>query len=363
MKRKMIMAAVMLTLLLAGCGEDPKTQALKEAGQETAAVADTERESTQKTEPTADDIVRTGKEDAPLKVAMVADIAGVDDKSFNQSAWEGLIQLTKDVNARSSYIKANASEDYEKCFDLLVEDGNEMCWGVGYNFGDAIESAAAKYPDVRFGILDRSLDTVPENVTCVTFRMNEASFLVGYIAASVTETNVIGFIGGEDVDVVQEFLSGYKQGAEYYANKNGKQIEIKNSYVGSFVDPERAKKTAALMFEGNCDVVFHAAGAAGIGVIEEAAAEGKYVIGVDSDQSYLAPDVVLTSAMKRVDIAMENLCVQYSIGDNIGGKSLEFGLKEHAVGIPKEHPNFSDELYEKVMEIEQDICDGTIVVQ
>ncbi len=384
-KRTWILAALMLALTLTACGNAAQTDsgedvpkdgtvantetAVQDGGDAEAAdtdgaeATDASEEQKEVKTPTSENIITVSDENPDVRVAMVADMAGVKDHSYNQGAWQGLQNLVNDTNARSSYVKANDASQYELCFDLLVEDGNEMCWGLGYNFSEVVPKMAEKYPDVHFGIVDQSYDEIPPNLTCVTFRMDEASFLVGYIAANVTETGKVGFVGGTDSDVINEFRDGYMQGVEHAAKENGKKVEVSVNYVGDFSDEAKGKEVANEMYTAGCDIVYHAAGGAGIGVFNAAVANDAYVIGVDSDQSYLAPKNVLTSALKRVDIVIENLSLQYAIGDNIGGRSLEFGLKEHAVGIPEAHDNYSDELYERVQEISKEICDGTIVLE
>ena len=225
---------------------------------------------------------------------------------------------------------------------------------------DAVTEAAAVNPELNYAVVDNAFENPPANVTGVTFRAQESSFMVGYIAASVTKTNKIGFIGGIELEVIRQFQYGYMAGAAYAARKLGKDVSVSVQYAESFSDAAKGKAIANKMFSDGCDVVYHAAGNTGQGMIEAAKEAGKWAIGVDRDQSYLAPDNVLTSALKLVSAGVEKLSRAYMNGEKIGGQNVSYGLAEGAVGIPKEHPNFSDEIYNQAMEIGKQISDGKI---
>ncbi|MCR5419235.1 MAG: BMP family ABC transporter substrate-binding protein [Lachnospiraceae bacterium] len=384
MKKRVVELALLLSLaFLAGCGQkedaaeavsqEESSPASEIAEDEQTAVDDgTGQTGTEQAEPEESgeetqsspkgEIVTVGKDDAMLRAGMAADTAGIDDKSFNESAWTGLSELNKSVGARVSYIESPTTEDFGDSLEKLAADGCEICWGIGYQFSDAILEAAAKHPDIHYAIVDHTYDEVPQNVTCATFRSEEPSFLVGYIAAAVSETGKIGFIGGMQDKEIESFQYGYMAGAMQADHDYSKKTEVKIEYLGSFEDPDLGKEKAAAMYEDGCDVIFHAAGGSGTGVIEQAKESGRFAIGVDSDQSYLAPDNVLTSAIKKVNVVVSNISVQYSIGDNVGGKTINYGLAEYAMGIPSEHPNYSDEIYEAAASMQQRIVSGQIEV-
>ncbi len=308
------------------------------------------------------EIITIGDDSAKLKIGMVADVNGLEDHSFNQSAWEGLQSLHNDIGARVSCIEAGEDKDYRADLELLAEAGNQVCWGVGYQFGEPVQEAAAAYPDTHFAVVDYEYEEVPSNVTSAVFRSEESSYLVGYIAAAVSKSHKVGFIGGMDVDVIHPFQYGFMAGARRADEDRGTSTEVVVNYISSFEDKALGKTEAGKMYDLGCDVIFHAAGGAGVGVIEAAEEKNSFVIGVDCDQAYLSPDHVLTSALKEVDVAVSNISVQYNMGDNIGGRTLEYGLAEHAVGIPAEHPNYSDEIYNEVKELEEQIIFGSIQV-
>ena len=306
--------------------------------------------------------VTLGDDNAALKVGMAATGADINDNSFNQGAWEGLKNAHDSVGARVSYIESETDKTYYKSLQRLVDSGNDLCWGIGYEFSDVILKAAEKYPNTNFAILDHVYEDVPQNVTCAGFRAEESAFLVGYIAASVTGTGKIGLIGGSNASPLNAFRYGYLAGAKTASEELGKDISVDSRFIDTFENRDEGYSAAEEMYSSGCDVIFQAAGGAGVGVINAAKDMNKYVIGVDCDQTGLAPDNVLTCALKKVDEAVSNISVQYSIGEDIGGKVLEYGLAEHAVGIPENHPNISDELYNKAMELQDQIIYGEITV-
>lgn len=296
-----------------------------------------------------------------VKVAMVSDTAGVNDKSFNQSAWEGLKLAKENEGIEVSYLESTQQSDYTTNLDKLVDDGNELVWGIGFAMSDALLEAADMNDEVSFAIVDNAYETVPENVTCVTFQAQDSSFLVGYAAGLTTQTDKVGFVGGVSSAIIDQFEYGYRAGVAYAAKELGKDIEVEVRYADSFSDSAKGKAIANTMYSNGCDIVFHAAAGVGIGVIEAAEEVDKWVIGVDSDQSMLAPKNVLTSSLKRVDVAVKDLSERFAKGENIGGQTYSYGLADGGVGIPEQNPNMSDEVYEKTMKVQEQIAAGKIV--
>ena len=273
------------------------------------------------------------------KVAMVTDTGGVNDQSFNQSSWEGLQSLEKNnKGVKVSYLESKQESDYATNLDKTVDSGNKLVWGIGFAMADAITKAAQSNPDVNYAIVDNDYgDKTPANVTGVMFKAQEPSFMVGYVAAKTTKTNKVGFVGGIKGNIIDQFQYGYQAGVQYAAKELGKEITVDVQYAESFADASKGKAIANKMFSSGCDIVFHAAGGVGVGVIEAAKESNKFAIGVDRDQAYLAPDNVLTSALKLANVAVENLSKEAMSGNKIGGKTYTYGLKENAVGIPTEN--------------------------
>lgn len=305
----------------------------------------------------------TPKATKSFNVAMVTDTGGVSDQSFNQSSWEGLQRFEKNTGGKVSYLESKQETDYVTNLDKLVDAGNKLIWGVGFAMSDSILNAAKTNKDVSYAIVDNSYgDKTPDNVTGVMFSAQEPSFIVGYIAGKTTKTDRVGFVGGIKNPIIDQFQYGYQAGVLYAAKELGKTINVDVQYAESFSDASKGKAIANKMFSSGCDIIFHAAGGTGVGVIDAAKEAGKFAIGVDRDQSYLAPDNVLTSALKLVNVAIEKVSTEAMNGTKIGGKTYTYGLKEDAVGIPSENKNVNPEVYKAAMKLEDQIKAGTIVV-
>lgn len=298
-----------------------------------------------------------------LKVTMVTDVGGVNDQSFNQSAWEGLQQAGKDLDVKVSYQESHQDADFVPNLETALDAGNDLIWGIGYKLGDPILEAAKKNPDTKYAIVDYAYEDTPENAVGVVFKQEQPSFLVGYIAAKMTQTGKVGFVGGMEGDVISAFENGYHAGVEYANKVNGTNVEVIIQYAESFTDAAKGKAIANSMYQQGADIVFHAAGGVGDGVIEAAKEQGKFAIGVDRDQNYMAPDNVITSAMKRVDVGVYNVVKDLKDGKFPGGTTVVYGLEEGAVDIaPTSDKHVPKEILDEVEDLKKDIIDGKIEV-
>lgn len=326
----------------------------------------TKQNETKKEEKSSETKVEPKKSDKDFKgklAGMVTDTGGVDDESFNQSAWKGLQKLKNDTGAEVTYIQSDQDSDYLPNLNRLVDKNVDVAWGIGFLLANQVEMAAQQSPDKNFAIIDYAYEKTQPNLTGVVFKAQEPSYLVGYIAANTTKTNKVGFVGGKKGVIIDQFDYGFRAGVKDAAKELGKKIEVVVQYADSFSDEAKGKSIATKIFNGGADVVFHAAGGAGKGVIEAAKEANKFAIGVDQDQSRLAPKNVLTSALKRVDVAIYDVTNKILSGEKIGGKTLVYSSKEAAVGIP-DHTDkslYPKELHEKAMQKQKDIIDGKIV--
>lgn len=298
--------------------------------------------------------------DLPLRVGMVTDVGGVNDQSFNQSAWEGLQKAKKELGIKASYQESKQDADYPGNLETLYDAQNDLIWGIGFKMADVILKAAKQNPKQKYAIIDYSYGSqTPANVVGVMFKAEEGAFLAGYIAAKMSKTNTIGFIGGMAVPIIHAFQYGYKAGAKY-ANKNTTILE---QYSESFTDAAKGKAIANQMISKKADVVFHAAGAVGDGVIEATKEKNKMAVGVDRDQNYLAPKNVITSSMKRVDNAIFQVVSDLKKGVFKGGTTQNFGLKDGAVDIaPTTAKMIPAGLLSEVMELKKKIASGKIKI-
>ncbi|MBS4536606.1 BMP family ABC transporter substrate-binding protein [Clostridium sp. D2Q-14] len=295
-----------------------------------------------------------------MSMAMVTDTGGISDQSFNQSAWEGHQKVEKEIGFDTSYKESSKDSDYAPNLEELLDQGNDLIWGIGYKMAEDIKEAAEMNVDQNYAIIDFDYeDETPDNVVGVLFRDEQSSFLVGYIAGKMTETNKVGFVGGQAGAVIDRFDYGFHAGVQY-ANSD---VEILRQYAESFTDAAKGKSIANSMYQDGVDVVFHAAGGVGDGVIEAAKEQDKWVIGVDRDQNDLAPDNVLTSAMKRIDSAVYNMAKELQNGEFPGGETIYYGLEDGGVGIaPTSDKHVPEDILAEVEDIKQMIIDGEIEV-
>ena len=296
----------------------------------------------------------------PFRIGMVTDVGGVNDQSFNQSAWEGLQKAKKELGVKASYQESKQDADYIGNLETLYDSGNDLIWGIGFKMADVILKAAKQNPKQKYAIVDYSFgEKTPSNVLGVMFKAEEGAFLAGYIAAKMSKTQSIGFIGGMSVPIIHAFQYGYKAGAKY-VNKN---IIVLEQYSESFTDAAKGKAIANQMISKNADVVFHAAGAVGDGIIEAAKEKNKMAIGVDRDQNYLAPKNVITSSMKRVDNAIFQVVSDFKKGIFKGGTTQNFGLHDGAVDIaPSTAKMIPPALLIEVLELKKKIAAGKIKI-
>lgn len=295
-----------------------------------------------------------------LRVGMVTDVGGVSDQSFNQSAWEGLQRTKKEMGIKVSYQESKQDADYAANLETLLDAKNDLIWGIGFKMADAILAAAKQNPKQKYAIIDYSYgDKTPKNVIGVMFKAEEGAFLAGYIAAKMTKSNTIGFIGGMSVPIIHSFQYGFKAGAKQ-ANK---KVNILEQYAESFTDAAKGKAIANQMIGKGADVVFPAAGAVGDGVIEAVKEKGKFAVGVDRDQNYLAPKNVITSSMKRIDNAVYNVVKDLKAGTFKGGTTITYGLKDGAVDVaPTTMKMIPMTLMNDVGDLKKKIIDGKIKV-
>ena len=270
------------------------------------------------------------QEDDKITVAMITDVAGVNDQSFNQSAWEGLQRAEKELGIEVKYLESHQDADYMQNVETLVDQDTDLILGVGQKLAPTIEEAAKSYPDQKFVLVDETYETIPSNVKTIQFNAEQSAYLVGLIAGKMTKTNNVGFIGGMQIGVIDTFKYGFMAGVKA-ANPDA---EIQSQYANSFTDQAKGKAIATQMYKNNADIIFIAGGDVGTGAIEAAKELGKYAIGVDRDQSDLAPENVLTSAIKRVDAGVYETVKDLVEGKFEGGTNIVYGLNEDAVGIP-----------------------------
>lgn len=272
----------------------------------------------------------TKKEDY-VSIGMITDVGGINDESFNQSAWEGLLKAKTDLGIGVRYLESNQESDYVTNIDTFIDQDVDLILGVGYAMTEDIYEAAKQYPDRKFALIDGSFEDIPDNVINISFKEEQAGYLAGVLAASVTKTDVIGFLGGIKNPVVDKYKYGFMTGVKDVNS----DIVLLEQYANSFTDVSKGRAITEQMIKNKADIVFHAAGSVGNGMFEALTEKGLLGIGVDTDQSSIAPNTVLTSAIKKLDNASYLLAKDLSEGKFNGGTTLNNDLYNDGVGIAK----------------------------
>ncbi len=267
-------------------------------------------------------------ESSGLIVGIVFDSGGRGDKSFNDSAYAGIEKAKTDLHIpEPKMVDSKSEKDYAGNLEAMAQSGCNLVFAVGYSQAKALEEVAPKYPTVKFAIIDTEVSQ--PNVRSLLFKEEEGSFLAGCAAALVSKTGKIGFVGGVKGDLIKKFETGYRAGA-LTINPNIDVLPAK--YTESWDDAGLGKTAANVLFNDGADVVYHAAGRCGGGVIDAAKEAGKYAIGVDSDQDDVAPGTVLTSMIKHVDTAVFQTIKDVQDGKFTAG-TIRYDLKDGGVGL------------------------------
>lgn len=304
-----------------------------------------------------------GAAEKSFRVGLVFDVGGKGDKSFNDSAFDGVQQAAAEFPLELSDFEPGQDADREVGLRKLASRHYDVVIGVGFLFTDAIASVAPEFPDVHFVLVDGELDNVP-NVASLVFREQEGSFLVGAIAALSSKTGTIGFVGGMDVPLIHKFQAGYTAGAKHVRPETKVLVGYAGVRPEAFADPVRGKEIGLAQISKGADVLFHAAGVTGLGVIEAARERGVYAIGVDANQNHVAPGTMLTSMVKRVDVAIHDTIVAVKNGTFQGGLR-EFGLAQDGVGFSLDEHNqdlLTPEILDVVADLREAIVSGGIEV-
>ena len=297
-----------------------------------------------------------------FKPAVIFDMGGKFDKSFNEAAYNGAEKFKDETG--TDYLEFEITNESQRDQALRrMAQRADIVVAVGFGFTTPLETIAAEFPDKKFVIIDSVVEK--PNVESVVFKEHEGSFLVGMAAALASKTGKVGFVGGMDIPLIRNFETGYEQGVKHV----NPQAEVIVNYTGTtpaaWNDPARGGELAIGQFGQGADVVYAAAGATGLGVLQAAADKGKFSIGVDSNQNHLHPGSVLTSMMKRVDVAVHDAFTSAKDGSwQPGMESL--GLKEEGVGYALDDNNravLTPEMQAKIDEAKQAIIAGTLVVK
>jgi basic membrane protein A len=339
----LLLAALLLSLAAAGCGGDDE-------GDGAAATGETD----------------TGAQASDVRIGLVTDIGGLNDRGFNELANQGLEDAQSQLGVEGRVLESKSDADYIPNLSTLAEEGFNLIVTNGFLMGEATHQAAEEFPDTNFAIIDFGYggEGCEETNSCelpnlqgLVFAEQEVGYLVGYLAAKTTESGTISTVGGQKIPPVDRFIAGFQAGAKA-ANPD---ITLLNAYSQEFVDAAPCKEIALDQINKGSDIVFQVAGQCGLGALDAAKEQGVWGIGVDKDQRFLG-DHVLTSAVKRVDVAVFSTIQGQAEGAFEGGGVSLFNLENDGVGVGEVDPSVPEELLAEVEEQKAAIIAGEITI-
>jgi len=325
MRKAVTTVSVLATLVLAACGTAPPT----------APPAATEA-------PAAPAAGKLGK------VCQVTDVGGIDDKSFNQTAWAGAQQAARELGGEARYLESQQQTDYEKNLNEFIASDCDLIVTVGFLLGDATKAAAEANPNQKFQILDFAYDPPIPNVWGQVYATDQGAFLAGYVAAAVSKTGKVGTFGGINIPPVADFMIGFEQGVKYYNQKNNANVQVlgwdsakgDGLFAGNFESTDDGRRLGETLMDEGADVIMPVAGPVGLGTGAAIKERGNaYLIGVDSDWYESAPEyksIVLTSVLKRLDVSVLEASRAVADGSFSGGTKVAT-LANNGVGIAPFH--------------------------
>ena len=284
----------------------------------------------------------TNKVEDKIKVALVLSVGGVNDESFNQGAWEGALKASEELGVEVSYLERNSDADYIQNIETAIDQEADLVVGVGFQVGNAILEAAKAYPEQSFAAIDSTYEEELDNLRSITFNEEEAGYLTGLIAAKMTKTNTIGWIGGLDIPSCSNFYIGYEKGAK----EVNPDIKVLKQFTNSFTDAAKGRVVAQQMVSEDADIIFMAAGGGNAGALEVVREKNIKAIGVDMPNNYLAPEYIVTSALKNVGEGLKLTIKDFVNGEFTSGE-VKYDLSNGGVGFEKTNL-LSDEIIKYV---------------
>ncbi|MBA3782879.1 BMP family ABC transporter substrate-binding protein [Nocardioides sp. InS609-2] len=357
MKKTARIAAVIsiAALTLAGCGDRPSDEA-------------SDNES-----PSAAESTSAPAESVDFKACMVSDSGGFDDKSFNQTSYNGLLNAKTDLGVETGEVESNSDSEYADNIDALVAQGCNSITTVGFLLGDATEAAAKANPEIDFSIVDYAYEKPSDNLKGLVFDTAQPAYLAGYLAAAQSESGVVGTFGGLNIPTVSIFMEGFKQGVEKFNEDNDGAVEVvgwdgkDGTFVGGFDDKSKGQSIAEGMIQQGADVIMPVAGPAGLGGLQAVKDAGVKGIWVDTDGCESAAeycDVLLTSVVKGMDVAVEE-SIKASVDGDFNSELFNGTLENEGVGLAPFHEaegDISDDVKSQIEDLKAQIVDGSLKV-
>ena len=307
------------------------------------------------------------KPETTLDVGLVFDIGGRGDKSFNDAAFAGLDSAAKHLGIGFEYIEPGEGGDRESALRQLAAGPSQLIFGVGFLFSDDIKTVAQEFPEKQFACIDMNVaggEVLPANLVALKFKEEDGSFLVGALSGLVTKTNTVGFLGGMEIPLIKKFEAGYAAGVKHVNPQARVLVKYAGAEAKAFKDPTKGKELGFAMYGDGADIVYHASGSTGLGLFEAAKERDKLAIGVDSDQYDSMPGNILTSMVKRVDVAVYETIHEVLENRFSGGAVRVYGLTEGGVDYVYNADNadlIPASAHERVETIRRQIVAGEIV--
>ena len=264
------------------------------------------------------------------KITLVLSTGGVNDESFNQSAWEGALKAKEEYGVEVSYIESASETDYIQNIETAIDNDSDVVVGVGFQVGGKVMEVAKSYPEQKFMVIDKENEENLENVTSITFSEEQAGYLAGLVAAKMTKTNVLGWIGGLDIPSCSNFYLGFEKGAK----EVNKDIKVLKQFTNSFTDAAKGKIIAQQMINSKADIILTASGTGNVGALEAIKENNKFAIGVDLPSNHLEPNHVVTSALKNIGQGLK-LSIKDYVDGNFKGGQIRYDLTNGGVGFEK----------------------------
>ncbi|WP_425807338.1 BMP family protein [Desulfitobacterium sp. Sab5] len=337
---KVFVVVLSCALILVGCGTAPSS-------------------------PASSTSTDNAKKNPNFKVPLVTDVGGLNDKSFNFLANKGVEKAEKELGITKSIVESKQMTDYETNLSRFAEQKYNLVIAVGFLMHDAVEKVSKTYPDTKFMIIDDSINDRP-NVASALFKTEQCGYLVGMMAGLMEKTqgvpnmsgkNTIGVVGGMEIPPVTDYIAGYIQGAKSV----DPNITVKLNYTGKFDDPALGKQTALSQIAAGADIVFQVAGGTGTGVIDAAKEKKVFAIGVDADQNYVAPETVITSATKAMDVATYDV-IKAALDNQFKSGNLMFDLNNNGVAFTSPLKAVPQDIVNQMNDAAKQIKEGKIKV-
>lgn len=292
-----------------------------------------------------------------LNIGMIFSSGGLGDKSFNDSAYKGILEAQKKYNIRFETINFSGTETDLSALRLFAQNKYDLIIGIGFDNTKNIQTVAKEFPNIKFAEIDAEL--VADNITSIVYREQEGDFLMGALAAMITQTRMVGVIGGMDIPSIQRIISGFEQGARYQDSS----VKVFSDIAGTFSDPQVGLNIALTRYNQGVDVIHNAASKTGLGIIQAAQQVNKWTTGTSGDQRYLAPGNMIGNRPKRVDTAVQLVIQEVNDGNfKAGVRSL--GLKENGLSLgPFDETIVTPVMLNRIEELQQKIISGEIQVK